>query len=108
MPTFAHAARRALEWAIAMDLRNDNPCDRVLPVLGPQNDIVQRRPALEILEAARTLGDGSSGLVFPTRSGKPISASTLPKMLEYHPVAGVAHRFRASFRDWAAEETDHP
>ena len=38
--------RSVLEWAIAMDLRNDNPCDRVLPVLGPQNDIVQHRRAL--------------------------------------------------------------
>ena len=38
--------RSVLEWAIAMDLRNDNPCDRVLPVLGPQNDIVQHRLAL--------------------------------------------------------------
>ena len=37
--------RSVLEWAIAMDLRNDNPCDRVLPVLGPQNDIVQHRLA---------------------------------------------------------------
>ena len=31
--------RSVLEWAIAMDLRNDNPCDRVLPMLGPQNDM---------------------------------------------------------------------
>ena len=31
--------RSVLEWAIAMDLRNDSPCDRVLPVLRPQNDI---------------------------------------------------------------------
>ena len=38
--------RSVLEWAIAMDLRADNPCDRVLPVLGPQNDIVQHRLAL--------------------------------------------------------------
>ena len=38
--------RSVLEWAIAMDLRNDNPCDRVLPVLGPQNDIVQHHQAL--------------------------------------------------------------
>ena len=38
--------RSVLEWAIAMDLRNDNPCDRVVPVLGPQNDIVQHHPAL--------------------------------------------------------------
>ena len=175
--------RSVLEWAIAMDLRNDNPCDRVLPVLGPQNGIVQHRlalphkdvaaaietvrssgsgqpavklafeflvltaarsaearlatwtemdtagrvwtisatrmkakrehrvplcrRALEILDAARTLGDGNP-LVFPMRSGRPISASTLPKMLQFHRIAAVAHGFRSSFRDWAAEETDHP
>ena len=175
--------RSVLEWAIAMDLRNDNPCDRVLPVLGPQNDIVTHRlalphkdvaaaietvrssgsgqpavklafeflvltaarsaevrlatwteinrtdrvwtisamrmkakrehrvplceRALEILDAARALGDGNP-LVFPMRSGRPISASTLPKMLQYHRIAAVAHGFRSSFRDWAAEETDHP
>ena len=175
--------RSVLEWAIAMDLRNDNPCDRVLPVLGPQNDIVTHRLALphkdvaaaigtvrasasaapaiklafeflvltaarsgevrlatwdemdvagrvwtiaatrmkakrehrvplcrravEILDAAQTLGDGNP-LVFPMRSGKPISATTLPKMLQSHRIAAVAHGFRSSFRDWAAEETDHP
>ena len=32
--------RSVIEWAIALDMRSDNPCDRVLPVLGPQNDIV--------------------------------------------------------------------
>ena len=32
----------------------------------------------------------------------------LPKMLQYHRIAAVAHGFRSSFRDWAAEETDHP
>ena len=175
--------RSVLEWAIAMDLRNDNPCDRVLPVLGPQNDIVTHRlalphkdvaatietvrtsksgqpavklafeflvltaarsaevrlatwdemdtagrawtvpalrmkakrehrvplcgRALEVLDAARALGGGGT-LVFPMRSGKAISASTLPKMLQYHRIAAVAHGFRSSFRDWAAEETDHP
>ena len=175
--------RSVLEWAIAMDLRVDNPCDRVLPVLGPQNDIVTHRLALphkdvaaaietvrasgsaqpavklafeflvltaarsgevrlatwdeidtagavwtisaarmkakreyrvplcrrapEILDAARTLGDGNR-LVFPMRSGRPMSMSTLPKMLQYHRIPAVAHGFRSSFRDWAAEETDHP
>ena len=34
--------------------------------------------------------------------------STLPKMLQYHRIVAVAHGFRSSFRDWAAEETDHP
>ena len=43
-------------------------------------------------------------------SGKPISVSTLPKMLQYHyhRIAAVAHGFRSSFRDWAAEETSRP
>ena len=175
--------RSVLEWAIAMDLRSDNPCDRVAPVLGPQNDIVTHRQALphkdvaaaietvrtsrsgqpavklafellvltaarsgevrlatwdeidtagavwtvpaarmkakrehrvplsrralEILDAARALGDGR-GLVFAMRSGRPIAPSTLPKMLDYHRIAAVPHGFRSSFRDWAAEETDHP
>ena len=179
-----HRIRSVMEWALAIELRNDNPCDRVLPVLGPQNDIVTHRRALlhrdvaaavetvrasasaapavkltfenrvltagrsgevwlatwegidiasrvwtisvarikpkrehrvplcrravEILEAARSLGAGSSGLVFPTRSGKPISMATLPKMLQSHGIAAVTHGFRSSFRDWAAEETDHP
>ena len=174
--------RSVLEWAIALDMRNDNPCDRVLPVLGPQNDIVTHRQALphkdvaaaiesvrtsaaqpavklafellvltaarsgevrlatwtemdmagrvwtisaarmkakrehrvplcgravEILDAARALGAGNS-LVFPMRSGKPIGMSTLPKMLEYQRIAAVPHGFRSSFRDWAAERTNHP
>ena len=174
--------RSVLEWAIALDMRNDNPCDRVLPVLGPQNDIVTHRQALphrdvaaaietmragsaqpavklafeflvltasrsgevrgaqwaeidttdhvwtlsaqrmkakrehrvplcgralEILDAARSLGDGNP-LVFPMRSGRPISASTLLKMLNDLRVAAVPHGFRSSFRDWAAEKTDHP
>ncbi len=175
--------RSVLEWAIALDMRSDNPCDRVLPVLGPQNDIVTHRQALphkdvagaietvrasksgqsairlafeflvltagrsaevrlatwdemdvagrvwtisalrmkakrehrvplcgrtlEILDAARALGDGNP-LVFPMRSGRAIAMSTLPKMLQYHEIAAVPHGFRSSFRDWAAEETDHP
>ena len=174
--------RSVLEWAIAVDLRTDNPCDRVVPVLGPQNDIVTHRQALphkdvaaaietvragsaqpavrlafeflvltaarsgevrlatwdeidaagavwtvpatrmkakrehrvplcgralEVLDAAQTLGDGNR-LVFPMRSGRSIATSTFPKMLQQHEVAAVPHGFRSSFRDWAAEETDHP
>ena len=174
--------RTVLEWAVAMEMRLDNPCDRVLPVLGAQGDIVRHMRALphqdvaaavetvrssdsaapavklafeflvltaarssevrlaawdemdvagavwtiaaermkakrehrvplcgravELLEAARALGDGS-GLLFPMRSGRPIAMSTLPKMLQLHGIAAVAHGFRSSFRDWAAERTDH-
>ncbi len=63
--------------------------------------------AVEILEAARAL-DGGGDLVFPMRSGRSIASSTLPKMLKYHGIPAVAHGFRSSFRDWAAEKTDHP
>ena len=63
--------------------------------------------AVEILEAARTLG-GSSDFAFPMRSGRPIGMSTLPKMLQQHRIPAVPHGFRSSFRDWAAEKTDHP
>ena len=46
--------------------------------------------------------------MFPMRSGRSIATSTLPKMLQYHWIAAVPHGFRSSFRDWVAEETDHP
>ena len=174
--------RTVLEWAVALEWRRDNPCDRIGPVLGPQGDIVRHMRALphgkvaaavetvrtsdaaapavrlafeflvltagrsaevrlatwdemdvagrvwtisaermkakrehrvplcgravELLEVARTLGAGD--LVFPMRSGRPVAASTLPKMLQLHGVAAVAHGFRSSFRDWAAERTNHP
>ena len=35
-----------------------------------------------------------------------MSATTL--LLQHHEIAAVAHGFRSSFGDWAAEETDHP
>ena len=174
--------RSVIEWAIALDMRPDNPCDRVLPALGSQNNIVTHRLALphkdvaaaietvrasgaapvvklafeflvltamrsaearlatwdeidipgrvwtipavrmkakrehrvplcgranEVLDAARMLGHGSP-LVFPMRSGRAISASTLPKLFQSLRIAAVPHGFRSSFRDWAAEETNHP
>ena len=46
-----------------MDLRADNPCDRVLPVLGPQNDIVTHRQALphkDVAAAIETVRDSKS------------------------------------------------
>ena len=64
--------------------------------------------ALEILEAARTLGDGRGPLVFPTPRGKPLDAQRLVHLLQTHQIAAVPHGFRSSFRDWAAEETNHP
>ena len=171
-----------LEWSIAMEHRNDNPCDRIGPVLGPQRDIVRHMRALphqdvaaaletvrasrstsavklafeflvvtaarsgevrlatweelnvagrvwtipaermkmnrehrvplslqavEILDAARALAD-TNPLVFPNRWGNPVKDTFLSQLLKDLGVAAVPHGFRSSFRDWAAEETDHP
>ena len=170
-----------LDWAIAMELRTDNPCARILPVLGPQHDIVQhmralphrdvaaaihtvqrsrtasivklafeflvltavrwgevrgaawaeidttdrvwtipaarmkmrrdhRVPlcgrALAVLDAART--PGGNGLVFSARDDKPLDDKRLRRLLRQLRIPAVPHGFRSSFRDWAAEETDHP
>jgi len=62
----------------------------------------------KILDAARTLGDGGSPLVFPTGGGKPLDDRRFRRLLQRHRVAAVPHGFRSSFRDWAAEKTDHP
>ena len=173
-----------LEWAVAMELRSDNPSDRVGRVLGAQHAVVQHMRALphrevaaaveavraastaspfvklafeflvltaarsgevcgarwdemdtqdhvwtipaarmkmrrdhrvplcgrvlEVLEAARTLGDGRSPLVFPGKGGKLLANKTLRQPLQRNRIAAVVHGFRSSFRDWAAEKTDHP
>ncbi|MCY3757045.1 MAG: site-specific integrase, partial [Acidobacteria bacterium] len=50
--------RAVLEWAIAMEYRIDNPCDRIGPVLGPQRDVVEHMRALphrEVSAAIRTV-----------------------------------------------------
>ena len=172
-----------MDWAISMELRTDNPCNRVGPVLGQQRDLVQHMRALphgqvaaaietirasgaasvvklafeflvltaarsgdvrgavwaefdltarvwtipalrmkvgrehriplcgramEILDSARELGDGSGPLVFPGRGGQPLAEKRLRRLLQDHGIAAVPHGFRSTFRDWAAEETNHP
>ena len=174
--------RTVLEWAVAMEFRTDNPCDRLGPVLGAQDAVVQHmralphrevasaletvrasegmpvvklvfeflvltaarwgevrgaewaeidrregvwtvpatrmkakrehrvplcRRAVEILEEARTLDDGSP-LVFTDGAGRQLNGKRLRRLLRKHGIAAVPHGFRSSFRDWAAEETDHP
>ena len=62
---------------------------------------------LEILKAARAQGEGTSPLVFTRRGGKPLEDKQLRSLLRELGIAAVPHGFRSSFRDWAAEETDH-
>ena len=64
--------------------------------------------AKEILEEARPLEDGAARLIFTREGGKPLGSGRLRKLLRWNGIAAVPHGFRSSFRDWAAEETDHP
>lgn len=63
--------------------------------------------AIEILDAARGLGDGR-GPVFPSPRRKPLSDVVLSRLLKRQGIEAVPHGFRSSFRDWAAEVTNHP
>ena len=174
--------RAVLEWAVAMELRADNPCDRIGSVLGPQHAAVEHMVALphrevagavaavrasggaevvklafellvltaarwgevrgarwseidvaesvwtipaqrmkanrshriplcgramEILDAAHSLGAGGGPLVFPGRRGAPLAEKGLRRVLQRLEIAAVPHGFRSTFRDWAAEETEH-
>ena len=65
------------------------------------------RRALEILEEAWALGGGGP-LVFPSVHGNPVGSTAIAGLLRALKIAAVPHGFRSSFRDWAAEETDHP
>ena len=63
--------------------------------------------ARAVLAGARELGVGGP-LVFPTARGRPLKDMALSGLLKRLGIAAVPHGFRSSFRDWAAEETDHP
>ena len=68
--------------------------------------------AVEILREAEARRGGrpslKNELVFPSRRGKPLSDMTLSKLVREQGIAAVPHGFRSSFRDWAAERTNHP
>ena len=64
------------------------------------------RRAIAILDEARTLGDGP--LVFSPGGGRPLDVQRFRRLLDRCGIDCVPHGFRSSFRDWAAEETDHP
>ena len=56
--------RAVLEWAVAMEYRIDNPCDRIGPVLGTQQNVVRHMRALPHREVAAAIATvrGSTAL----------------------------------------------
>ena len=63
--------------------------------------------ALQVLDGAAELFDGQ-GLVFPSPTGRVLNHAALTNLLHGLGIDAVAHGFRSSFRDWAAECTDAP
>ena len=46
--------------------------------------------------------------MFVNERAKSLGSEQLTRLLRRHRIAAVPHGFRSSFRDWAAEKTDHP
>jgi integrase len=64
-------------------------------------------PALAILDEMKALRDLGE-VVFPgIRFGQPLSDMTLSKLVKLMGFDCVPHGFRATFKTWAEEETDH-
>jgi len=53
-------------------------------------------------------GTKDDDLIFPAQRGGTLSDMTLSAVLKRMKVEAVPHGFRSSFRDWAAERTNHP
>ena len=63
--------------------------------------------ALRVLDQAREIADGS-GLLFPSPTGRPLSAATMTKLLRESGVQAVPHGFRTSFRTWCGDTAVAP
>lgn len=69
---------------------------------GREHRVPLSSAALAVLAQAREYND-SSGLIFPSPTGKAMSDNTLSKALRDHSIPAVPHGFRSSFRDWCGE-----
>ena len=89
----------AAEWRI--------PAERMKA--GAAHVVPLSRQALDVLDAAKALDDGS-GLIFPSplRPGHPLVWEALLKVLASNGIDSTAHGFRSSFRTWTLECTSTP
>ena len=73
----------------------------------PEHRIPLSGRAAQILDALRALGNGGVLIFLGVRGSRvpDMMCSKLPKDLK---IGAVPHRFPSSFRDWTAEETNHP
>lgn len=62
------------------------------------------KEALRVLKCSTKINDGV--LVFPTRTGAPMSDATMSKFMKDNGFTARPHGLRATFRSWAEEQTD--
>ena len=74
---------------------------------GRDHRVPLSRRALAVLGEAQEIAS-RPGLIFPAPAGRVLSAMTMTKLVRELGIEAVPHGFRSSFRDWAAEKTDHP
>ena len=74
---------------------------------GREHRVPLSSKALATLDEAAKVSD-TSGLVFPSPTGREMSDSTVSKLCRENNVGCVPHGMRSSFRDWAAEISDAP
>ena len=98
-------SRNTPRWHVKTRIARTIPAARMK--MNREHRVPLSRPAVEVLDAARTLDDGNR-LVFPNRWGNPVKGTFLSELLRNLDIPAVPHGCRSGFRDWAAEETDHP
>lgn len=64
--------------------------------------------ALDLFRYALSIKRTGTDLIFPAASGKVLSDMTLTKVMRDMKAPYTVHGFRSTFRDWAAEQTNHP
>ena len=89
--TLRERIRAVLEWVISMEYRADDPCDSVLPVLGPQREVVRHMRALPHRDVAVALEAVRAARSTSARSaGRPCSSTRFSS----RSTCGVAHQER--------------
>ncbi len=69
---------------------------------GVEHRVPLSEAALDVLSSAEAYRENSD-LIFPSRSGRALSDSTVSKLVRENGIACVPHGMRSSFRDWCAE-----
>ena len=103
LATWAEIDMDAATWTV--------PAERMKA--GREHRVPLSRAALDVLRQAegieRTAASSRTGLVFPAqRTTRPLSDSTISKLIRELGIEAVPHGFRSSFRDWAGECTATP